>query len=175
MLNSLTHFSKVGNIGYCCSLIPSHCLIANNRCLSETKDKLVKMATTRVLSKLLLFYFFVARLAYISYSNLITGKDKLNAVTSSQFPHVDNRPLRHKMNFRVVASLAWCCWLKRGYVCLWPPALYMEFDLTIYKDINPNPGPSNCLSCLYLNAWSLKAFFPSCVDPSVKICKISKP
>ena len=80
----------------------------------------LKMVTTRVLSMLLLFYFFVARLAYISYSNLInvTGKDKLNAVTSCQFPH-----FRHKMNFHVVASLARSCWLKRGYVCLSPPAL----------------------------------------------------
>ena len=46
--------------------------------------------------------------------------------------------------------------------------------LTIHMDINRNPGPCNCLGCLYLNARSLKAFVPSSVDPSVKVCKISK-
>ena len=50
----------------------------------------------------------------------------------------------------------------------------MKMDLTIYMDINPNPGLSNCLSCLYVNARSLKAFVPSSVDPSVKVCYISK-
>ena len=142
--------------------------------MTNTKPNEAKMAITRGVSKLLFFYLFLARLAYISYSNLITGNYKLNAVTSSQFPHVDNRPLRHKLTFRVVASLAQSCLLKRDHVCLSSPVLHMEEDLTIHMDINPNPGPSNCLSCLYLNARSLKAFVPSSVDPSVKVCKISK-
>ena len=142
--------------------------------MMNTKPNEAKMATTRAVSKLLLFYLFLARLAYISYSNLITGNYKLNAVTSSQIPHVDNRPLRHKLTFRVVASPAQSCLLKRGHVCLSSLVLHMEEDLTIHMDINPNPGPSNCLSCRYLNARSLKAFVPSSVDPSVKVCKISK-
>ena len=46
-------------------------------------------------------------------------------------------------------------------------------DLTILIDINPNPGPHNCLRTLYLNARSLKAFVQSNTDPSIKVCKIS--
>ena len=96
------------------------------------------------------------------------------AVTSSQFPQVDNRLFFHKMTFRVVPSLVQSRWLKHGYVCLSPPVLHKEMDLTIFMDINPNPEPPNCLSCLYLNARRLKVFVPSSVDPSVKVCKISK-
>lgn len=117
----------------------------------------------------------VTLITYISYLNLITGKYKLNAVTSSQLPQVDllNRPFPHKMTFRVVASLVQSRWLKHGYVCLSPPVLRKEMDLTIFIDISPNPGQPNCLSCLYLNARNLKAFVPSSVDPLVKVCKIS--
>ena len=100
----------------------------------------------------------VTLITYISYLNLITGKYKLNAVTSSQLPQVDNRPFPHKMTFRILASLVQSRWLKHGYVCLSPPVLREEMDLTIFIDTNPNPGPPNCLSCLYLNARSLKAF-----------------
>ena len=39
----------------------------------------------------------------------------------------------------------------------------MEIDLTIYMDINPNPGPSNCLSCLYLNSSLRSNSESSCV------------
>lgn len=115
----------------------------------------------------------VTLITYISYLNLITGKYKLNAVTSSQLPQVDNHPFPHKMTFRVVASLVQSRRLKHGYVCSSPPVLHKEMDLTIFIDINPNLGPPNCLSRLYLNARSLKAFVPSSVDPSVKVCKIS--
>ena len=77
------------------------------------------------------------------------------------------------MTFRVVPSLVQSRWLNHGYVCLSPPVLHKEMDLSIFMDINPNPEPPNCLSCLYLNARSLKAFEPSSVDPLVKVCKIS--
>ena len=100
----------------------------------------------------------VTLITYISYLDLITGKHKLDAVTSSQLPQVDNRPFPHKMTFRVVASLVQSRWLKHGYVCLSPSFPHKEMDLTIFIDIYPNPGPLNCLSCLYLNARSLKAF-----------------
>lgn len=97
---------------------------------------------------------------YCWSSYFFTGKYKLNAVSSNQFPLIDNHPFRHKMTFCVVASLVKSRWLKHGYVCLSKPILHKKMDLTIFMDINPNPGPSNCLSYLYLNARSVKAFAP---------------
>ena len=61
----------------------------------------------------------------------------------------------------------------QAWLGLSPPVLYKEMDLTNFMDIKPSYGPPNCLSCLHLNARSLKAFVPSNADPSVKVCRIA--